>query len=201
MKLPLFRFGALGMLLLPILCHGQGVITTVAGRASASGNAGSSGTGDGGPATGANLLSSWGLGLDGSGNFYIADRVNNRIRKVDAAGIITTVAGNGTPGYSGDGGPAASAGLRAPQAVVFDSAGNMYIADTNNFRVRKVNPAGVITTVADSEAVAFPVMAARQPALESLLRASRWTTRETSISAITATTGCAKWTLRELSPR
>jgi uncharacterized protein (TIGR03437 family) len=204
-KVPFWRLAALVMLVAPILCDGQGIITTVAGRASASGNAGcSSGpgdgckatdanllsptgialdaegnlyiadnndqrirkvntagiistvagtgtlgfSGDGGAATSANLFSSWGVGLDGKGNFYIADRVNNRIRKVDAAGIITTVAGNGTAGFGGDGGPATSASLRAPQAVLFDGAGNMYIADTNNFRVRKVNPVGIITTIA-----------------------------------------------------
>ncbi len=123
-----------------------GIISTVAGT----GNLGYSG--DGGPATSANLYSSWGVTPDGAGNLYIVDRANNRIRKVDALGIITTVAGGGASSSFtnvGDGGPATSAVLRLPQNVILDSAGNLYIADTNNFRVRKVTVAtGIITTIA-----------------------------------------------------
>ena len=118
-----------------------GVITTVAGD-------GTEGFGgDGGPATAARLDSPSGVALDGDGNLYIADRGNNRIRKV-RSGVITTVAGDGTYGYSGDGGPATAALLNGPTDVAVDGAGNLYIADHDNDRIRKVDPAGVITTVA-----------------------------------------------------
>src|SRR5262249_44925499 len=109
-----------------------GIISTVAGN----GTFGYSG--DGGPATSAQLNSAAGVALDGAGNLYIADFRNQRIRKVDAAGTITTVAGNGTSGYSGDGGPAISAQLSFPGGVAVDSAGNLYIADQSNQRIRKV---------------------------------------------------------------
>ncbi len=123
-----------------------GVITTVAGVGGGSGF-----TGDGGQATSAQMsLLRGGVALDGLGNFYIADSGNRRIRKVDAAGVITTVAGTVTRGFSGDGGPAVSAEMRAPRGVVLDGLGNLYIADTWNNRVRKVDAAGVITTVAGS---------------------------------------------------
>ena len=85
--------------------------------------------------------------MDASGNLYIADTYNNRVRKVSTAGIITTVAGNGTWGSSGDGGSATSAQLSNAQGVAVDGAGNLYIADSNNARVRKVS-GGTITTVA-----------------------------------------------------
>jgi sugar lactone lactonase YvrE len=121
----------------------SGIVTTVAGAA---GNLGYSG--DGGPATSALLESPWSVAVDGVGNLYIADTGNQVIRKVNPAGIITTVAGNGTAGYSGDNGPATSAQLHQPQGVALDSAGNLYIADIYNQAIRKVNPAGIITTVA-----------------------------------------------------
>ena len=118
-----------------------GLITTVAGN----GTAGYAG--DGTPATSANLSPS-GLAVDGSGNIYVSDAMNSVVRKV-AAGIITTVAGTGIPGLLGDGYPAASAQLSGPDDVVVDSAGNLYIADSGNLRVRLVTAAtGVITTVA-----------------------------------------------------
>ena len=120
----------------------NGVITTVAGN----GTRGFSG--DNGPATSAGLFDPSGLAVDSVGNLYFADSGNNRIRKV-TNGVITTVAGNGTPGFSGDNGPAASAGLYAPIGVAADSAGNLYIADHANGRIRKVSN-GVITTVAGS---------------------------------------------------
>ena len=103
--------------------------------------------GDGGPATSAGICPS-GVAVDTSGNLYIADKSNNRIRKVDAAGIITTVAGNGTEGNSGDGGPATSAELAEPCGVAVDAAGNLYIADSMNSAIRKVNSKGIITTIA-----------------------------------------------------
>lgn len=105
-------------------------------------------SGDGGLAVNASLNYPDRVAIDTVGNVFIADRINNRIRKVDTAGIITTVAGNGTKGFSGDGGPAANAALSGPRAVALDAAGNLYIADTGNRRVRKVTPAGIITTVA-----------------------------------------------------
>lgn len=125
-----------------------GVITTIAGT----GTAGLSG--DGGSATQARLNNPSGLAIDASGNFYIADRINHRIRKIDmATGIITTVAGSTPAGfggsYSGDGGPATQATLNRPLGVSVDTAGDLMIADTENHRIRKVDAAtGVIITVA-----------------------------------------------------
>jgi sugar lactone lactonase YvrE len=103
--------------------------------------------GDGGPATQAVLESPRGITFDAQGNLYIADRDHDAIRKVDTNGIMTTVAGTGQRGYSGDGGPATRAKLNRPDGVVFDAAGNMYIDDENNSRVRKVTPNGIITTI------------------------------------------------------
>jgi hypothetical protein len=121
-----------------------GIITTVAGN----GNSGFGG--DGGPATSAMLNVPAGLAIDASGNIYIADSGNNRIRRVDAVtGIITTVAGNGTAAFAGDGGLATVASLNSPDGVAVDSVGNLYVADSLNNRVRLVNAAsGIITTLA-----------------------------------------------------
>jgi uncharacterized repeat protein (TIGR03803 family) len=123
---------------------GTGIITTVAG------NGTPSYSGDGSTATSASLMNPRGVALDAAGNIYIADCANQRIRKVTAAsGIITTIAGNGTAGYSGDGSPATSAGLLSPFAVAVDTAGNIYIADKDNYRIRKVGASnGIITTLA-----------------------------------------------------
>src|SRR5208282_3015356 len=99
-------------------------------------------------ATSAELNSPYGVAVDSAGNLYIVDYDNQRIRKVDASGIITTVAGNGTGGYSGDNGPATSAELFEPYSVAVDSAGNLYIVDFGNGRIRKVDTGGIITTVA-----------------------------------------------------
>lgn len=109
-------------------------------------------SGDGGPATQATFLLPAGISVDRAGNLYIADWLNERVRKVDTAGIITTLAGNGTEGFSGDGGPGTSAQLNLPQDVVADSAGNVYIADWINLRIRVVDPSGTINTVAGSGA-------------------------------------------------
>ncbi|MFQ5873899.1 MAG: serine/threonine protein kinase, partial [Dehalococcoidia bacterium] len=98
--------------------------------------------------TQAQLNTPCGLTVDDEGNFYIADTVNNRIRKVDTAGIITTVAGTGQAGFSGDGGPAIEAQINNPKDAALDGNGNLYIADNFNRRVRRVSPSGVITTVA-----------------------------------------------------
>jgi len=120
----------------------SGVITTVAGIG------GSGYSGDGGPATAARLWCPRGVFVDGMGNIFIAEDYNQRIRKVDASGIISTFAGNGTSGYSGDGGPAREAQLNRPSHVFGDAYGNIYIADTYNQRIRKVDAAGTITTIA-----------------------------------------------------
>src|SRR5262249_44190632 len=111
--------------------------------------------GEGGPATQAGLVFAGathiGLAADTNGNVYIADPGTNRIRKVNSAGTITTVAGSGglgNSGFSGDGGPATAAQLTSPSGVALDSAGNIYIASTGNGRIRKVDTTGSITTVA-----------------------------------------------------
>ena len=111
--------------------------------------------GDGGQATSAQLNWPQGLVLDGSGNLYIADTGNNRVRKVTPAGIITTFAGTGVYGYSGDDGPATSAKLADPTAVAVNSQGNVYIADSDNNRIRMVSTSGAITTVAGNGTEGF----------------------------------------------
>ena len=103
-------------------------------------------SGDNGPATSAQLNLPDGVFVDSSGNLYIADTLNNRIRKVDTKGIITTFAGNGTPGFSGDGSAATAAELASPTGVTVDNGGNLYIIDSGNQRIRKVSN-GVISTV------------------------------------------------------
>ena len=132
-----------------------GIINTVAGG----------GVGDGGPATQATLFSSAGMiaearggvFVDGSGNIYIADSRNHRIRRVDAiTGIITTVAGTGAFGFAGDGGPAVQATLYLPEGVHGDASGHLYIADSDNHRIRRVDAiTGIITTVAGTGAFGF----------------------------------------------
>ena len=96
------------------------------------------GLGDGGAATNASLIQPSGVAVDASGNLFIADTWNNRIREVDTNGIITTVAGNGSLNYSGDGGQATNASLAGPSGVAVDASGNLFIADTGNFRIREV---------------------------------------------------------------
>ncbi len=127
----------------------SGIITTVAGNGSASFS------GDGGPATSASLNSPTGVAIDSTGNLFIADFANNRIRKVASNGTISTVAGNGTPSFGGDGGPATSASLNVPIAVAVDGAGDLFIADFGNFRIRRVDTNGIITTVAGNGTTAF----------------------------------------------
>ena len=122
---------------------GSGNITTVAGNGICCGH-----TGDNGAATSAQIGSPSALAVDSSGNLYISDVTNNVIRKVDTSGTITTVAGTGSYGYSGDGGAATGAKLYGPYGIALDAAGNLYIADRYNFRIRMVSTSGIITTVA-----------------------------------------------------
>ncbi|HWR46030.1 MAG TPA: NHL repeat-containing protein [Pseudonocardiaceae bacterium] len=122
--------------------HQTGIITTVAGN----GTAGFSG--DGGPARAAQLSGAFGVTMDDAGNLYIADTNNNRIRKVDPSGRITTIAGTGVAGFSGDGGPATRAQLAKPLGVSVGADGAVYVADANNNRIRKIDSSGIITTVA-----------------------------------------------------
>ena len=133
---------ALSLLVGGTALSATGDITTVAGTGVPAYS------GDGGAATSAALQQPKGVHLDGAGNAFIADSVNHRVRKVDSSGTISTVAGNGTAGYSGDGGTATSAKLHDPTDVVADAAGNVFIADSLNNRVRKVDTTGKITTVA-----------------------------------------------------
>ena len=121
----------------------SGIISTLAGNG-LPGN-----TGDRGRATTASLNSPVGVAVDSSGNLYIADRGNARVRRVSADGTINTFAGNGVSGFAGDNGPAVSAEID-PIAVAVDGKGNVFIADGNNFRIRKVNSNGTITTIAGS---------------------------------------------------
>jgi hypothetical protein len=128
----------------PQVTYSPGAISTVAGNGTL-GNGG-----DGMAATSAELSLPAGVAVDGAGNLYAADKNNSLIRKVTAAtGLISTVAGNGTAGYSGDGAAATSAELNFPTGVAVDGAGNLYIADQSNHRIRKVTAAtGLISTVA-----------------------------------------------------
>jgi len=128
-----------------------GVITTVAGT----GVAGYSG--DGGPATAAQLNNPSGVACDAAGNLFIADYYNHRVRRVDAAtGIITTLAGTGTSGSAGNGGPAAAAELSSPYGVAVDASGNLFVGEQGTYRVRKVDAAtGFITTFAGTGVSAY----------------------------------------------
>jgi VCBS repeat-containing protein len=120
----------------------SGIITTVAGT-------GTGGyTTDGIAATLSELHTPRSVAVDAAGNLYIADQVNNRIRKVDAAGIITTYAGDGTPAFSGDGGPSTAAQVFDPYGITTDDTGNVYFADFGNGRIRKISTSGIISSVA-----------------------------------------------------
>ena len=122
----------------------NGIISTVAGDGGQGGF-----SGDGGLATQALLANPQGVAVDKSGNLYIVDRGNQRIRMVNASsGIISTIAGSSTTGYSGDGGPAAQATFNLPSSIAIDASGNLYIADTNNWAIRRISTSGIITTVA-----------------------------------------------------
>jgi sugar lactone lactonase YvrE len=118
----------------------------IARRIAGTGKSGFSG--DGGPALKAQINFSNHLVADSHGNLFIADTGNQRVRKISTDGIITTVAGTGERGYSGDGGPAVEAKLAAPAAIAIDADGNVYIADFLNHRIRKLSTDGTITTIA-----------------------------------------------------
>lgn len=144
---------AVAVALLPAWCPAQTTlrytITTVAGN-------GTSGfSGDGGQATSAQLSIPWGIALDATGNLYIADEINHRIRKVAANGTITTIAGNGTAGYTGNGSAATSAELNYPAAIAVDGSGNVYISDTANHVIRKLATGGTISTLAGTNVAGF----------------------------------------------
>lgn len=120
----------------------SGIISTFAGT-------GTRGyTGDGGPASAATFSGPLGVAIDGAGNIYVADNLNNVVRKINTAQTISTFAGNGTEGYTGDGGPATAAQLNTPNSMVFDASGAMLLSDQGNNAVRKIGPAGIITTIA-----------------------------------------------------
>jgi len=131
----------------PLLASAQGCLTATNISTSAGSHVDGY-TGDRGMANAATMGSPYGVAADAAGNVYIVDYFNNVIRKVDPSGIITTVAGTGTAGFSGDGGPATEAQLNGPRGVTLDGAGNIYIADKFNERIRKIDPTGTITTIA-----------------------------------------------------
>jgi uncharacterized protein (TIGR03437 family) len=137
----------------------DGIIRTYAGGGSA--------RGDGGAATDASLSGPQGIALDSAGNLYIADTNSHRVRKVARDGTITTIAGSGTRGYSGDGGLAVRAMLNSPAGVAVDSVGNVFVADTSNSRIRVVTPGGAIWTVAGTSAFAD---GGEGPAISAALR-------------------------------
>jgi sugar lactone lactonase YvrE len=126
-----------------------GIISLVAGNSIAGFS------GDGGPATAAEMFNPSTVFVDVHGNIYFGDQNNNRIRKVDAAGIITTIAGNGAGGFGGDGGQATDAELFLPQGVYVDSLGDVYIADFGNYRTRMINPKGIISTITGNGSLGY----------------------------------------------
>ena len=168
-----------------------GTITTVAGD-----NALVAGfSGDNGPATSAQLNNPTGVFVDASGNLYIADRGNNRVRKVSTSGTITTIAGTSGQGYSGDGGPATSAALYSPSSVAVDSSGNIYIAVTISNRIREIS-GGIITTVAGNGAQFFA--GDDGPATSAALNYPGGITLDASGDLFIADTGNNR--IREVSP-
>ncbi len=118
------------------------ILATIAGNRVAGFNV------DTGSGLAAQLYSPEGIVVDNAGNLYVADKGNHRIRKITRAGLISTIAGNGQLGSSGDGGLAVNASLNGPSGVAVDAVGNVYFSDTNNHRIRKVDTAGILTTVA-----------------------------------------------------
>ena len=124
-------------------------------------------SGDGGPATRAALSAPHGLALEATGALYISTAGDNRIRRVSSTGTITTVAGTGNAGFSGDGGPAITAMLNKPTGLAVDNRGNIFFSDSNNNRIRRIDGAGLIGTLAGDGRPIFPAMAVRQLAPDS----------------------------------
>jgi sugar lactone lactonase YvrE len=147
-----------------VTCPGAGILVTIAGNDTVGYD------GNGGPAANASLTQPSGVALDGAGNLYIADTGNNVIREIYAAtGIISTVAGNGTAGFAGDNAAATAAMLFQPQSVTVDAGGNLYIADADNQRIRRVDAVtGIITTVAGNGTAGYggDGLAATSPKVE-----------------------------------
>jgi uncharacterized protein (TIGR03437 family) len=144
--LPQIRSNTLGVFLLGICASAAAADSGTAWQLTTI--AGSDLVGDDGAAVSAQLAQPEGLAVDSGGSLYIADAANHRIRKVSPSGAIATVAGNGHPGFSGDGGPAAAAQLNQPYGLALDQAGNLYVADYGNERVRRIGTDGLITTIA-----------------------------------------------------
>src|SRR4051794_27360873 len=124
-----------------------GAIATAGDISTVAGNGGGTASGNGGPATSAGVPGPTAVALDSAANLYIASKPANQVRKVNASGTISTFAGTGPSGFSGDGGPASLAKLNQPQGATVDTSGNVYIADAANHRVRMVDTSGTITTV------------------------------------------------------
>jgi len=127
----------------------SGIVTTIAGK----GSAGFSG--DGGQATAAELYYPYAMAIDGSGNIYFTDSYNNRIRKINTEGIITTIGGNGKGAFSGDNGQAKAAAFQHPEGIVLDGKGDIIIADQLNHRIREINDTGMVVTIAEVPAPAI----------------------------------------------
>ena len=134
----------------------NGIITTIAGTGFGAGvMAGGGWTGDNGPATAAELNGPFALAMDTVGNIFFADGYNHNVRKISTTGIITNVAGNHFPGYSGNNGPATAASINNPVGLAFDKHGNLYIADDHNAVIRKIDTGGIITTFAGNHIVGY----------------------------------------------
>lgn len=114
-------------------------------------------SGDGGPATAAKFNGPTSIARDNSGNLYIADRFNHKIRMINTSGIVSTIAGTGAASFSGDGGAATGATLNNPMSVVVDPTGNIFVMDYSNARVRKIDPSGTITTYAGNGTTGLPL--------------------------------------------
>jgi uncharacterized protein (TIGR03437 family) len=147
-------FAAVGLALAGALCAAANGLAQVSYTIETV--AGSSAVGDGGPAASAALSDAEGVAADSSGHVFIADANDHRVRKIAPDGTISTVAGDGFPGFRGDGGPASASRLNTPYGIAVDRAGNLYIADLGNNRVRKVGPDGIIASVNGTETLAAP---------------------------------------------